>query len=308
MALPRPHPEPCQTRRPLFEALGVSGIDFRCRVHPEGPGPEEPNATHSIVFLRRGLFQLEHRGATLVADSNQVLFFHQGEPYRYAHPLAGGDDCTVLILEPEVARQAVARFSPRDGERSDAASRPFRRTHALCVPRLARLHYRLLARETEGGEALDLEDRVAELVEEAVGAGYETEGGPVPASRRQRDRVEEAKLALHARLDAPPSLAEMAAALDCSPFHLSRTFHAVTGLRLRQYLTRLRAALAAHHLRAGARDLTALALDLGFSDHAHFTHAFRAEWGMSPSALRGWFGGREEEAGERQGSGAGALD
>jgi AraC-like DNA-binding protein len=58
---------------------------------------------------------------------------------------------------------------------------------------------------------------------------------------------------------------------------------------MRRYLTRLRAALAADRLRAGDADLTRLALDLGFSDHSHFTHAFRDEWGLSPSALRALF-------------------
>ncbi|WP_348652834.1 AraC family transcriptional regulator [Polyangium sp. y55x31] len=39
-------------------------------------------------------------------------------------------------------------------------------------------------------------------------------------------------------------------------------------------------------LLGGARDLTALALDLGFADHSHFTNAFRREFGCSPSAVR----------------------
>lgn len=293
MACAHPEPEPCQTRHLLFEALGVAGLDFRCRVHPEPVGPEEPNPTHSIVFPRRGLFQLQHRGATLLADSNHVLFFNRDEPYRYAHPLPGGDDCTILTVETEVARQLVARISPRDAERPAA---PFRLGHGLCSPRLSALHYRLLASLRGEVSPLDLEDRVAELLEEALRAAYEThdertESEPLrpPALRKLRERVEEAKLALHARLDAPPSLAELAAGLGCSPFHLSRSFHAVTGLRMRRYLTRLRAALAADRLRAGDADLTRLALDLGFSDHSHFTHAFRGEWGLSPSALRALF-------------------
>jgi AraC-like DNA-binding protein len=33
-------------------------------------------------------------------------------------------------------------------------------------------------------------------------------------------------------------------------------------------------------------DLTALALDLGFSSHAHFTSAFRQTYGRTPSEFR----------------------
>ena len=35
-----------------------------------------------------------------------------------------------------------------------------------------------------------------------------------------------------------------------------------------------------------AHDLTALALDLGYADHSHFTNAFREEWGLPPSRFR----------------------
>jgi AraC-like DNA-binding protein len=35
-----------------------------------------------------------------------------------------------------------------------------------------------------------------------------------------------------------------------------------------------------------ADDLTALALDLGFSSHSHFTAAFRRAFGQSPSTAR----------------------
>jgi len=57
-------------------------------------------------------------------------------------------------------------------------------------------------------------------------------------------------------------------------------------LSLRAYSGRLRTVLAAERLLAGAPDLTALALDLGYADHSHFTNAFRREWGLAPSRLR----------------------
>jgi AraC-like DNA-binding protein len=57
-------------------------------------------------------------------------------------------------------------------------------------------------------------------------------------------------------------------------------------LSLRAYSGRLRTALAAERLLAGAPDLTALALDLGYADHSHFTNAFRQEWGLPPSRFR----------------------
>ena len=140
---------------------------------------------------------------------------------------------------------------------------------------------------------LAVEDAVAELADETIGAAYRLRGvrgpsewPPTAAHRRRRDLVEAAKLAVNARLESPPSLVELARSLGCSPFHLSRTFHRTAGLSLRRYALRLRARLAADRLAADARDLTGLALDLGFADHSHFTNAFRQEWGLPPSRFR----------------------
>jgi AraC-like DNA-binding protein len=137
---------------------------------------------------------------------------------------------------------------------------------------------------------LAAQDLLAELVDEAMAAlGCATAAHPRRSSRRdarRRDTVEAAKLHLTRAVGCPPSLSELAAALDCSPFHLSRIFRATTGLSLRQYLRRLRAQIAADRLRRGDRDLTSLALELGFYDHSHFTKAFRREWGLPPSQVR----------------------
>jgi AraC-like DNA-binding protein len=55
-----------------------------------------------------------------------------------------------------------------------------------------------------------------------------------------------------------------------------------------RYLTRLRLRAALERL-PDASDLTALALELGFSSHSHFTDAFRREFRRTPSeARRDW--------------------
>ena len=274
-------------RQTLFESLGVRIEDFRCRAHVEGEGTEEPNPSHSIVFVRRGVFGRRHRGEALVADPNQILFFHAGEGYRYSHPVDGGDDCTILSLDAETALDAAQRVRPEAAERPD---RPFVSGHALGGRRSARLHYELLATLREKRAALATEDALSELIDEALrtAGGARTraalENGR--GARRRREVVEEAKVLINANVERPPRLGAMAAALGCSPFHLSRIFRQTTGVSLRGYLGRLRARLAAERLVRGASDLTELALDLGFADHAHFTNAFRREWGVPPSRLR----------------------
>ncbi len=278
------------SRRILHDSMGISVIDFRCRAHIEPEGPEEPNATHSIVFVRRGLFQRTQYRETLIADPNHILFFNAAQPYRYSHPLPGGDDCTILAVATKAALELVSRHSPRDADRPD---KPFRLAHGLSSPRTARLHYELLALLQRPVPGLSIEDALAELAEETVRTAYALRGnrteqvGPVASARRRhRDLVEATKLAINESMEALPSLGQLALGFDCSPFHLSRIFHRVAGMSLRRYVGRLRASMAAERLSAGAPDLTELALDLGFADHSHFTNTFRREWGISPSRFR----------------------
>ena len=280
----------------MHESMGISIIDFRCRAHVEPLGPEEPNGTHSIVFIRRGVFQRTQHRETLVADPNHILFFNAAHRYRYSHPLAGGDDCTILAVATNAALDLVARHAPWDAEKPE---KPFHVPRGLNSPSSARLHYELLALLHAGPPRLIIEDALAELTREAIRAAYTSHGqlqrqirsSPSGAGvlRRHRELTEAAKLAINEKLEALPTLNQLAQDLSCSPFHLSRVFHQIAGMSLRRYVGRLRVNVAADRLSRRAADLTELALDLGFADHSHFTNAFRREWGYSPSRLRARF-------------------
>jgi len=272
----------------LFESLGVSVVDFRCYAHVEPEGPEEPNATHSIVLVRRGAFRRTRRGESLLADANHVLLFNAAEPSRFSHPVPGGDDCTILAVEPHRALELVARHAP--GHAEDPAN-PFPVGQGISSPRVARIHYELLALLRMGETTLVLDDALSALAQESVRAVYgaAAAGRAAPSARtrrRGRELVEAASIAIHGRLHSPPGLGELARAFGCSPFHLSHVFRQTTGVSLRRYVQQLRARIAADRLAAGAPDLTGLALDLGYADHSHFTNAFRREWGLPPSRFR----------------------
>jgi len=81
-------------------------------------------------------------------------------------------------------------------------------------------------------------------------------------------------------------LEDIARAVHSSTFQLARVFHRETGLALHQYRTRLRLRAALERLVESETDLTALALDLGFSSHSHFTSAFHRAFGLTPSECR----------------------
>lgn len=115
------------------------------------------------------------------------------------------------------------------------------------------------------------------------------------AAQAARSRyVERAQAYLAANFDQPLTLADIARATQCSPFHLARLFRTELGTSLRRYQERLRFAAAIERLARGESDLLRLALDLGFTSHSHFTANFRRALGVTPSELRRTLSARRE--------------
>ena len=103
--------------------------------------------------------------------------------------------------------------------------------------------------------------------------------------RQQRlsaERVEKVIGLLRQSLESPPNLEEIGRAVGCSPFHLSRTFSAATGMTIPQYLRQLRMERAAELLRSGKFNVTEAALEVGYASLSHFSQAFHETFGCCP--------------------------
>ena len=100
--------------------------------------------------------------------------------------------------------------------------------------------------------------------------------------RLARERVERVVTLLRRHLAEPLSLEEIGCEVGCSPFHLSRTFSAETGLTIPQYLRRLRMERAAELLQSGKYNVTEAAMEVGYSSLSHFSQGFCQEMGRCP--------------------------
>lgn len=284
--------------------------EFRGRHATAAPGREEHSGRHEIVFPRTGLY-VKHVGRERVlADPNQILFFNRGEGYRVSHPLEGGDRSTTIWVKDDDLRDLLSAFSPMATEHwndtggrpedttgqtewgAGGLDRPFARTHAPCPPRAALLHRRLLALLAgPGRDGIAIGEIVLDLLEEAVAASRSPDLAAARPLRRATRRHHRglafaAQTVLNKRFAGPLTLRAIATAVGSSPYHLCRIFRRETGLPLHRYLNRLRLRASLEHLADREHDLTDLALSVGFSDHSHFTSAFRGEFGISPSRFR----------------------
>ena len=126
----------------------------------------------------------------------------------------------------------------------------------------------------------------AKALEVAAEFFFTAPGEPELFCQRQQrlaaERVEKVIALLRGQLAEPPPLEEIGRAVGCSPFHLSRTFSATTGLTIPQYTRQLRLERAAELLRSGRFNVTEAALEVGYSSLSHFSQAFHETFGCCP--------------------------
>lgn len=111
---------------------------------------------------------------------------------------------------------------------------------------------------------------------------------PAADSRSEYDtRMHRVLAHIDAHLDQPLDLATLAGVAHFSPFHFHRLFAAWMGETLGDYLRRRRVEMAAMRLAAQPRvPVLHIALAVGFGSAEAFARAFRARFGVSPSAWR----------------------
>jgi AraC family transcriptional regulator len=237
-------------------------------------------------WLREFLICLPYRGHfvwqlgrdEVVGDANQVLFLPAGDDYRMISPLPDGHaelmiwpDRSVLDDLGVGTRIAAAKLGVRRGSR--------RASVRLQTARARMLHW---AARATAADLLEADELLVTVIASAVDH-YEPPDTKCTSSTMQL--IRRAKEFIEAELASSIRLKDVGRAVGASPAYLTDVFRRVEGVPLFVYLRQLRLARALVEL-PHADDLTALALDVGFSSHSHFTAAFRQRFGCTPSEFR----------------------
>ena len=262
----------------LLDTSTIAVRNVRCSGTCRHRSAEEcASATH-LVFPYRGTYLRHVGGDQSVADANHVLLFNAGEGYQVSHPVTGGDASLVLALSEPLLRELAP--PPLLNKRDELGFR----LQSLRIDPGAQALVALLRHSLQNGsiEPLEAESLLLTLANRSLGPRTSRESGATQAKRRLVDRV---KLLLAGDSNRRWTLAEIAADIGGSPVYLTQAFQQVEGLPLYRYQLHLRLARALELITA-YDDMSALALDLGFSSHSHFSAAFKRTYGRSPSAFR----------------------
>lgn len=244
-----------------------------------------PHVHEGFVFtvIEQGAQSFRHRGSDHLAPAGSMVLINpdelhtgsraheQGWRYRGFYP----DNHLMVGVLAELGLDTGGLPSFADSVLHDPQlHRMFAELHRLLDSRASALQQQTAWREA----ILTLFQRHARL--------------PSPqAPGREPQVVARAKELLSSCLAAPPSLEQLARAVNLSPFHLARVFRRATGLPPHAWLMQRRLERARGLLKDGCAPLS-VAMQLGFADQSHLSRQFKQTYGVGPGAYRKACGGR----------------
>ena len=271
----------------LFQSGLVTIGTFRCPPqHPQFRDSGPSNA-YCFVFPRTTVW-IQHAGERpFLADPTVVTYLNEGQEYCRRSVAENGDRAEWFAVTPEVGAEVLGAVAPAALGRG---RRLFAQSHGPCDAPTYLLQRRLVE-QLSGNADIDplfVEELVLSLLGRVLLTG---DGGntrrSTTAGWRQRAFEDDVRTLVASAISRRMHLSELAQQLGCSVYSLCHRFKRIHGESIYRYRQNLRLRLSLERLRDGERNLTALALDLGFSSHSHFTAAFRRQFGITPSTLLG---------------------
>jgi AraC family transcriptional regulator len=211
----------------------------------------------SVLLPLTHCFGCELGGQRFVCDPTSALWLAPDVPYRLRRPWAS-QRSSLITLTADIAAPGRA-----------------------ALPRTAHTSLLRWQRLLRGGSAepLQIEEALVLLLRSQWRRERVGTSSIHAAVERAREHIASAP-------ERADTMAEIAAAAHCSPFHLARAFRSHTGHSLHAYRTRLRMGLAVMRIQQGEQNLSGLAGDLGYSSHSHFSSVFRRHFDVTPGQMR----------------------
>ncbi len=266
---------PGLTSSTLAQGDGWQVADVVCTSGPQDRPFEERHSHFSIGVVAAGSFQYRSSRGRGLMTPGSLLLGNAGHCFECAHEHGVGDRCIAFRFSAEYFERIAA----------DAGATP-----SFRAPRLPPL--RAMSPAIAGacaglaGSATCWEELAIQLAARAVQLAAGLEPDPNAAPTGALARVTLAVRRIERNPAAGLNLASLAREARLSPYHFLRTFQKLTGVTPHQFILRKRLRNAALRLAAETTLVLDIALDCGFGDLSNFNHAFRAEFGVSPTSFR----------------------
>jgi len=263
----------------LFSCAGLRFGRFRCE--PRDPLWGDDNRIGPwplIAFPGTPVEILQADRPAIVATPLCVVLYNAEQVYRRRLVDHRGDHCAFLSFDPRHL-----------GESDD--KRPFGLSCAPLAPRdrLSQLLLlRLVSAPWDLEEPLLMIESLLALLDRVLHTRRTATTTEEPPRILARHRGLARAIARHLAqtFDRREGLGEIAAAVGVSSAHAARVFRRILGRTIHDYRSALRLHAILDRLADPRLDLSAAALDAGFSSHSHMTSTFRQVFGAPPSIWR----------------------
>lgn len=267
------HPENARLWHPAsldgLELLSARFVDHRFAPHVHDGYVIAVLEAGAERYRYRGEEHLVSAGGLALLNPDEVHTGHKGHDdgwrYRVFYPPA--ELFQALLGELDLPAQSAPRFAGSVHRDADL------------VARLLELHRQLESGASALQQQTAWRETMLALLQRHAGLGPARAPGLEPLA------VGHAKELLRARLAEPPSLDELAAAVNLSPFHFARVFRRATGMPPYAWLKQLRLDQARGLFKLGLAP-AAVAVQLGFSDQSHLNRQFKQAYGVTPGEYR----------------------
>ncbi|WP_300668620.1 AraC family transcriptional regulator [Desulfoluna sp.] len=262
--------------RPLvldFEIMGAP-IDFEywlsgsgeCRMVGLGPGP---SVHQSGAGTMNASYAPDTSGRCLSVGDAEIC-------------IVGLSVDPVLLFT--LAGEGTAGFPPRLRPTSEGRLRDkFTLKETLCPAMQSVCHQILTCPFAGGCRDLFLESKALELLALQVNAlASSPEVAPRGLTRRDTDRIHDARDCLVSDLKNPPTIAMLARQTGINETKLKAGFRSVYGTTIFDYLRRHKMEVARTWLEGGGKNVSEAAYGVGYANVSHFIRAYRTVFGVNP--------------------------
>ncbi|WP_194438587.1 helix-turn-helix transcriptional regulator [Vibrio fluminensis] len=228
-----------------------------------------------IGLITQGEQKFHHQGTTHHVGQGQVVIMQPDELHDGHSVLDSGYQTKVFSLDPHWLSELA----------NDKASEQvvtFRQS-VLSEPAIFKQLYQL--------HQLLANDNLSQLAKDCLPLeGFEQlfkhygYGQPPQVQKLGTQSSEILKEFIWHHIDQPIRLEQLATLCELTPTQFQRHFKAQMGMTPYAWLTRLRLEYAMKLLREG-QSATQVAHHVGFYDHAHFTKAFKTNFGVTPKQV-----------------------
>jgi AraC-like DNA-binding protein len=213
-----------------------------------------------------------------------VTFFMKDRRGRFIMRNRHGCEYCRVVSERELIGKTDYDFHPKD--RADTYVKGDQQVMRTGVPILNAIEP---APEEAGSDRLVICSKVPVRNRQGkiIGiAGIHREVEGFRATPKSYGRLSEAVQHLHTHYARPLTTQQLAKIVGVSNSQFARRFQKLFNSTLRQYLLRIRIRAACRLLAKSDKNITEIALEIGFYDHAHFSRTFSRLMGIAPLAYR----------------------